>query len=64
VTEEMVELCLRSPDRVELARAKRKVAQRALDTAHVLRVVYEDVGQDILVITLYPGRRRYEKDPV
>jgi hypothetical protein len=41
------------------------LAQKALDATHVLRVVYEEAGQDILVITLYPGRRtRYEKDPV
>jgi len=65
VTEDMVRLSLRSPDRVEPARGIRKLAQKALDATHVLRVVYVEAGQDILVITLYPGRRtRYEKDPV
>ena len=41
----------------------RMVAQKRLDERHVLRVVYEDKPEHILIITLYPGRReRYEKD--
>jgi hypothetical protein len=38
----------------------RLIAQAVLDEEHVLRVVYEE-DEEIIVITLYPGRRqRYE----
>jgi hypothetical protein len=43
----------------------RKIAQGPLDARRVLRVVYEEGDDDILVITFYPGRReRYEQDQV
>ena len=43
----------------------RKIAQGPLDESRVLRVVYEEKGNDIIIITCYPGRRqRYEKDQI
>jgi len=52
-----------APDKVEAGYGQRKVAQKAYDEAHVLRVVYEEKGSEMLVVTVYPGRRsRYEKN--
>jgi len=43
----------------------RKIAQGSLDESRVLRVVYEEKGDDIIVVTFYPGkRRRYEKNQI
>lgn len=37
------------------------IAQRRFGERHVLRVVYRQEGSDVVVITVYPGRRsRYE----
>ncbi len=39
----------------------RKIAQKTLDDAHVIRVVFEDMPDEIRIITFYPGRKaRYE----
>jgi len=38
------------------------IAQRKLDKDHILRVIYEKNNDDILIITVYPGRsNRYDK---
>ena len=51
------------PDKTEQGYKRRFIAQKRLDDNHVLRVVYEEYTDSILVITLYPARRiRYEKD--
>lgn len=51
------------PDRRLPGYGGRKIAHRRLDADHVLRVVYEQQGDDLVVVTLYPARReRYEKD--
>ncbi len=51
------------PDKTDHGYKGRLVAQKKLNNDHVLRVVYEEYTDHILVITLYPGRReRYEKD--
>jgi len=51
------------PDKTGYGYKGRLVAQKRLDDDHVLRVVYEEYTDHILVVTLYPGRReRYEKD--
>jgi len=37
------------------------IAQKVIDDEHVLRVVYEIEGDEIVIVTFYPGRRkRYE----
>jgi len=39
----------------------RYIAQKRITEDHVLRVVYRQEGEDLVVITFYPGRReRYE----
>lgn len=53
------------PDSVEEGYLGRKIAQKVLTETHVLRVVYEEGLQGMLVVTLYPGRReRYEKGQI
>jgi len=63
IGEDMVKEAITSPDKIDKGYLGRQIAQKKLDENHVLRVVYEDRPDEILVITLYPGRRkRYEKD--
>jgi hypothetical protein len=46
-----------------LASHGRKVAQKAFDESHVLRVVFTEIPEGFRVITFYPGRReRYEAE--
>ena len=52
---------LRKPEKVEEGFRRRKVAQRKISAGQVLRVVYEEKQNEIIVVTFYPGRRsRYE----
>ncbi|MGQ9712186.1 MAG: DUF4258 domain-containing protein [Desulfotomaculales bacterium] len=61
VEQNFIENCINAPDKVEQGYGERKIAQKVFDESHVLRVVYEERGDEILVITVYPGRRsRYE----
>lgn len=58
-----VEQTLSSPEKRAEGYSGRKIAQCKLDAQHVFRVVYEEQGEDLLVITFYPARReRYEQD--
>jgi hypothetical protein len=60
---DLVKLTVCHPDNREPGYGGRKIAQRRLDAEHMLRVVYEEQGDDLVVITFYPARReRYEKD--
>lgn len=49
---------IRNPQRIFPGHSGRYVAQSALDAGHVLRVIYEESQTEIVVVTLYPGRRR------
>ncbi|MBO8183274.1 MAG: DUF4258 domain-containing protein [Archaeoglobus sp.] len=52
---------LEEPDSVKIGRKGRLIAQRVLDEEHLLRVVYEEKDNEVVVITFYPARReRYE----
>ena len=63
VYEELVEKIIRQPSKIETGYKNRQVVQGNLDQEHVLRIIYEENLNEILVITLYPGRKdRYEKD--
>ena len=60
VTEAQVIAALESPDKVETDLSPH-VAQKGFDQDHVLHVVFRTEGEDKIVITFYPGRRkRYE----
>jgi len=50
-----------NPERVDVGWKGRFIASAKLNREHVLRVVYEKVGDRKLVVTFYPVRRkRYE----
>ncbi len=57
ISEEAIRQTLLKPDRTDTGYSDRKVAQAAFNGAHVLRVVYEETEQALIVITLYPGRK-------
>jgi len=49
------------PERVDVGWKGRFIASGRLNREHVLRVVYEKVGDRKLVVTFYPARgKRYE----
>jgi len=64
VNKELIKKIVLKPQQLEEGYKERFVAQGNFDKTRVLRVVYEELGKDkILVITLYPGRKkRYEKN--
>jgi hypothetical protein len=61
VEERTVEEAIRRPEELLLGYGTRFIAQIALDERHLLRVIYEEHGEAVLIVTLYPARRsRYE----
>jgi hypothetical protein len=61
VSKKQVRETVRSPEKVDEGFRGRKIAQRRISEAHVLRVVYEEKQSEIRVVTFYPGKRsRYE----
>jgi len=63
IEEDFVKNAVLKPDKVEKGYKGRLIAQKLLDSDHVVRIVYEEYRDYSLVITVYPGRRdRYEKD--
>jgi hypothetical protein len=63
IEEDFVKKAFEHPDKVERGYKERLVAQKKMSSDHVLRIVYEEYVDHILIVTLYPGRReRYEKD--
>lgn len=59
---EFIEVTVRETITVECGYKNRLIAQKELDSNHVLRVVYEETENELKIITLYPGRKdRYEK---
>ena len=62
VSEEFINSTIYEADRIEWTYKGRRVAQKVIGENHVLRVIFEEHPEEIVVITLYPGRReRYEK---
>lgn len=62
ISEEFVKIAIYDPDRIESSYKGRRVAQKVMSESHVLRVIFEEYPEEIVVITLYPGRREsYEK---
>lgn len=51
------------PDKVMIGYGGRKIAKKTISQRHVLRVVFEEIENDIMIIALYPGNKeRYEKN--
>ena len=52
--------CLKKPDLIIKGNEGRKIAQKRLN-GYVLRVIYEETGNNCIVITTYKAKReRYE----
>ena len=64
VSREQVLDCIHRPDKIEEGYKGRKIAQKAVDGSHVLRVVYSETAGGKRIITFYPGRRDRYEDPV
>ena len=64
VSEAQVVDTLLKPDIVFPAVKGRYIAQRRIGEHHVLRVVYREEGETLVVITFYPGRRKYYESSI
>ncbi len=65
ITEERVRDCIETPELIQEGHGECMIAQRGFDSRHVLRVVYEEQENAIIVVTTYPGRKeRYEEGQV
>jgi hypothetical protein len=63
LTKEVIKDVILIPYTVESGYKERMIAQKRINKEHVLRVVYKESCEQILVITVYPGRvSRYEKN--
>ena len=61
ISEEEVKKTIEDPDSLKGGMNNRMIAQRAVDEEHLLRVIYEKRGDDIVIVTFYQARReRYE----
>jgi len=62
ISTDLISETVRSPSSVEASGQGKFICQKRLNGL-VLRVVYQEYSDRILVITAYPGKRsRYEKD--
>ena len=63
VTEDKAVKTIKQPENLISGYFGRKIAQSSLSDDLLLRVIYEETDNSILVITLYPAKRqRYEQD--
>lgn len=61
VDKEIIEKIIADPEKLDFGYMNRFIAQRKIDHKHVLRVVYEEKNNYILIITIYPGKfKRYD----
>lgn len=56
VTKSQVLATITRPNTMDYSRAPLLIAQSRIDSKHVLRVVYRVTGEEIVIITFYPGR--------
>jgi hypothetical protein len=62
VGRELILRILKKPDNIDYSRLPLFIAQGAFDTEHVLRVVFKQEGEDVVIITFYPARKiKYEE---
>lgn len=60
VSRDQVIDAVENPDRIDKT-VHPHLAQKAVSARHLLRVAYVEDGEEILIVTFYPGvRRRYE----
>ncbi|MEO8210084.1 MAG: DUF4258 domain-containing protein [bacterium] len=54
IEKKFIELVVTETEKLEEGYKNRLIAQKEFDDDHVLRVVYERINSDILIITIYP----------
>jgi len=60
---ELIQDVVTKPEKLMAGYKGRKIAQGSFDADHVLRVVYEEHHDKIVIITFYPRKReRYDED--
>jgi len=64
VTKEKKTKTIEYPEKLTKGYSRRKIAQSSLSNALILRVVYEEIENEILVITVFPCKRRRYEDKV
>jgi len=50
---------VKHPERKEKTKKNRMIAQKSIDSEHILRVIYEKANNKITIVTFYPGRKSY-----
>ena len=62
ISRQKVVATVQKPEHIDHSRHPLLIAQQTIDAEHVLRVVYKQSGDDVIIITFYPGRsKQYEK---
>lgn len=62
IVKEQVIDTINNPDLIDYSRAPLLIAQKRINTLHVLRVVYKKANGNKIIITFYPGRiKQYEQ---
>jgi len=62
VTKIQVIQTINEPNSIDYSRSPLLIAQRRIDSVHVLRVVYKKGDGNKIIITFYPGRvKQYEE---
>jgi uncharacterized DUF497 family protein len=60
-TKSQIEEVVINPDKIIEAEKSRRIAQKLMNTQHLIRVIFEESKDSITIITFYPARRqRYE----
>lgn len=58
ISKVFVRLIIQSPLRIENRNDATTIANGEFDENHIIRIVHRHEGDRIIVITLYPGRRK------
>ena len=61
VTKERVFKIIEKPEKIVSGYYGRKIAQGLLSKDLILRIVYEESEEGIMIVTIYPGERRRYK---
>lgn len=64
ITKEQVEDIIKEPEGVVLGRRDRLIAHKSVSQTHLIRVIYEEYGDEIRIITFYPARRGKYEDQI
>ena len=61
ITKNQVIETVNNPDLIDYSRRPLFIAQRKINSTHVLRVIYKKENDAEIIITFYPARRKHYK---